>query len=66
MGELMKQIDYTSLEIDGIDMQDFPDFCDAYISAGSYTDGTELSDEDLEQLNNDRELVYSLVEKAIY
>ena len=62
----MKQIDYTSLEIDDIDMGDYPDFCDAYISAGSYTDGTELSDEDLEQLNNDRELVYSLVEKAIY
>jgi len=39
------------LEIDGIDYRDYPDFCDAYFSRGFYTDGTELSEEDLDALN---------------
>ena len=61
-----RQIDYDSLEVDGIDMRDYPDFCDAYICSGTYDDGEELTDDDLDSLNDDGDLVYSLVEKHLY
>ena len=44
-------IDYRSLEMDGIDTRDYPDFCDAYFSHAVFKDTLEeLSDEELEQL----------------
>ena len=48
-----KEVDMTSLEIDGVDPRDYPDFSDAYFSAGYFTDGTEMSDEELDQFQND-------------
>ena len=59
-------IDYSSLEIDGIDTRDYPDFCDAYISGGYYLDGTPLPDDVLETLNDDGDLVHELVFKKLY
>jgi len=62
----MKEIDFSSLEVDGIDTKDYPDFSDAFICSGEYTDGTPLAEVDLEALNDDASLIYKLVEKAIY
>jgi hypothetical protein len=62
----MKEIDFSSLEVDGIDTKDYPDFSDAFICYGEYTDGTPLEEVDLEALNDDASLIYKLVEKAIY
>jgi len=43
----------VKIEIDGIDLKDWPDFCDAYISEARYTDtGEELTDSELEQLED--------------
>jgi len=53
----LKDIDYKSLEVDGIDTKDWPDFCDAYFSAGNYLDGSPLPDEVLEVLSEDGERV---------
>jgi hypothetical protein len=40
-------------EVDGIDTNDYPDFCDAYISFGRWEDtGKELTDTELEVLND--------------
>jgi hypothetical protein len=36
--------------VDGIDMGDYPDFCDAYFESAVYEDGTALSDDELEEL----------------
>lgn len=47
----MKEINYSSLELDGIDYNDAPDFCDAYFCYGEYTDGCELEDSVLEELS---------------
>ena len=47
-----KEVDYSSLEVDGVDSRDYPDFSDAYFSSGYFTDGTPMSDEDLDQLTN--------------
>jgi hypothetical protein len=46
-----KQVDLGSIEIDGIDREDYPDFTDAYITAADYTDGTPLSEDEIEQFS---------------
>ena len=46
-----KQVDLRSIEIDGIDRSDYPDFTDAYITAAEYTDGTPLSEDEIEQFS---------------
>lgn len=57
----------VDLDIDGIDMRDYPDFCDAYIASAAWEDtGENLTDEELEELNDDRDLVYELVLQRIY
>ena len=45
-----KSVDMSSIEIDGIDTSDYPDFCDAYICNASFEDGTELDDSEMELL----------------
>ena len=50
-----KKID--NIEIDGIDTKDYPDFCDAYISSADY-DGVAMTDEQLDELNEDGDYVY--------
>ena len=39
-----------NLNVDGVDGNDYPDFCDAYFCYGEYEDGTELTDDDLLEL----------------
>ncbi len=61
-------LDYSRIsrvEVDGIDTRDYPDFCDAYISAAHY-DGRPMTDDELEELNEDSDFVYEAAyEKAI-
>ena len=55
-----EKIDYKkidNIEIDGIDTKDYPDFCDAYISSADY-DGVPMTDEQLDELNEDGDYVY--------
>lgn len=56
-------VDLGSLQIEGIYMDDYPDFCDAYFSEGHKLDGTKLSDDELERLTDDFPLM--LHEKAL-
>lgn len=56
-----KKVNVKSIEIDGVDRRDYPDFVDAYISYAEYEDGTELSDAELEELGGDGELVNELI-----
>ena len=57
----------TDVEVDDIDTKDAPDFCDAFIASARWED-TEalLSDPELEELNEDRDLVYDAVLKVLY
>jgi hypothetical protein len=48
-----KQIDTHTIEVDGVDPRDRPDFSDAYISYAEFTDGTPLTDEELDQLTTE-------------
>lgn len=62
------QLDYkliSDIEVDGIDTNDYPDFCDAYICSASY-DGRDMTDLELDRLNEDRDFVYNKVLDRIY
>ena len=62
-----KEVDMRSLEIDGVDPRDYPDFSDAYISYASFTDGTDLSDEEMDQLNDEHgDLVHELAYDSLH
>ena len=58
-----KPVDMQSIEIDGIDLNDYPDFVDAYIIAAEYEDGTPLSEEELLQFEEEN---YGLVGELIH
>lgn len=47
-----KEVSYGSIEIDGINRRDYPDFCDAFFAAAQFVDGTPLNDAQLEELND--------------
>ena len=58
-----KPINTRSIEIDGIDRNDYPDFVDAYITYAEYEDGTPLSDEELVSLEDEN---YGLTGELIH
>lgn len=62
---MSKEINYDSLEIDGIDYRDAPDFSDAYFCYGEYKDGTPLPDSVLEDLSTS-DLKYEHINRVLY
>ena len=38
----------TNIELGGVDKNDYPDFCDAYVESAEKLDGTPLTDVELE------------------
>jgi len=55
----------SNIEVDGIDTKDYPDFCDAFISYAEY-DGVEMTDDQLEDLNEDYDFVYDCVMNHLF
>jgi hypothetical protein len=49
---IFKNRKVVDLEVDGVDSKDYPDFADAYFSYGCYEDGTELTDDELNELTD--------------
>jgi hypothetical protein len=56
-----KQVDTRSFDIEGINRCDYPDFVDAYIASASFEDGTELTSNELDQLNNENSHLASII-----
>ena len=57
----------VDVEVEDIEESDYPDFCDAWISAARWDDtGTPLSEPELEELNDNKDLVYDAVMKVLY
>ena len=53
--------------VDGIDMRDYPDFCDAYFDSAYYEDGTALTDDELIELTDTNfDALHELVYDTIY
>lgn len=55
----------TNVEIEGIDFRDYPDFCDAYIVSADY-DGVPMTQEQLDEINEDSQYVYDSVMEWIF
>lgn len=45
-----KQVDLKSVDFDGIDHNDAPDYSDAFISEAEFVDGTPLTEKQMEEL----------------
>jgi hypothetical protein len=57
----------TDIEVEDIDTRDAPDFCDAYIATAHWEDtGESLSNDELEALNQDGDLVYEATMLQLY
>ena len=54
-----------NIEVDGIYTNDYPDFCDAFISSADYN-GVEMTDEQLEALNEDYGFVHDCVYNQLF
>lgn len=47
-----KEVDLGSIEIAGVDMNDYPDFSDAYIDSMNFVDGTPLTELQIEEFSD--------------
>jgi len=59
----------TDFDVDGIDGRDYPDFCDAFICDASVIENGEwrdATDDEIDELNEDGDFVYSCVENHLY
>jgi hypothetical protein len=55
-------VDVASIEIEGIDGRDYPDFSDAFVSAANWDNGEPLSDDELNELQDQHsDLVYQII-----
>ena len=54
-----------NIEVDGIDTTDYPDFCDAFISSADY-EGKEMTEEQLDKLNQDSDFVYECLQNHLF
>ena len=45
-------LDWDSLVVGGVDTRDYPDFVDSYIEYAEWSDGSELTSDQLDQLND--------------
>ena len=54
-----------NVEIQGIDYKDAFDFCDAFIASADY-DGKPMTDDQLDEINEDRDFVYECIENHLY
>ena len=62
-----KTVDNSSLELDGVDSKDHPDYADAYFSHGTFEDGTPLSDQELDQLTDEHgDLVNQMAHDSLH
>jgi len=55
----------TNIKVDGIDFNDYPDFVDAYIYSADY-DGKPMTEEQIDELNENVDFVYDCVYSQLY
>lgn len=54
-----------NISFGGVDTKDYPDFCDAYIESADY-DGDPMTEEQLEEINEDSDFVYNELIKYLF
>jgi len=63
------QIDNSKIRvtsIENIDYEDYPDFCDAFIAGATDENGRDLTDDELEIVNQDGSFVNEQVHEYIH
>ena len=55
----------NNVQIGGLDTEDYPDFCDAYIESADYGD-REMTEEELDILNEDGSFISEEAHKSLY
>ena len=55
----------TNLEVEQVDWADYPDFTDAWIT-GADLNGVPMTEEQLEELNQDDTMRYDLIIKNLF
>ena len=55
----------NNVQIGGLDTEDYPDFCDAYIESADYGD-REMTEEELDILNEDGCFISEEAHKSLY
>ena len=55
----------SNIMFEGIDYNDYPDFCDAFIVSADY-DGKPMSDDAIDFLNDDSDFVYTSLWDYLY
>ena len=48
---MSKKINANSLDFEGVEASDYPDFCNAFVVYAEYEDGTELTDAEIEDID---------------
>lgn len=59
----LKKID--NVELGGIDHNDYPDYVDAYIESADL-DGREMTEEELDEVNENSDFVYECVMNQLF
>jgi hypothetical protein len=65
---IILKLDYSlidNIEVDGIDTNDYPDFCDAHIVGADYN-GVSMTEEQIEELNEDYDFVRQAVDDHLF
>jgi len=57
----------TAVTVQDIDFKDYPDFCDAFIESAVWEDtGEDLTEDELDQVNEDGQLRWDATMSVIY
>ena len=54
-----------NIEIEDINWNDAPEFCDAFIASADY-DGVPMTEKQLDEINENSDFVHDSVNKSIY
>ena len=67
-GIVMKEVNTIMIQESEVmvNTSDYPDFCDSYFERASWIDGTELTEEELEYLENDGGYLYECCERSVF
>lgn len=55
----------ATIQVAGVDHRDYPDYADAYVESAQYVDGTDLTDDELDQLQDQHpDVVYDVINES--
>jgi len=60
-------VNADTLGVDGVDTKDYPDFCDAYFDYAEFTNGVQLTEEELEEFQEQNpDMLYEVACESLF